>query len=133
MVFEPESAPEVLPPLPNLGEGALVLPEARSGALTHAQQELRRLVLDAVSAPTSKLAYGHALGDLFRFLVGRPLDRALLQEWKAGMEGLAPSTINVRLSAVRKLVSEARASGMLGSTRPPVSPTSRTSGSRELG
>jgi len=30
------------------------------------------------------------------------------------MEDLAPSTVNVRLSAVRKLVSEARASGMLG-------------------
>ncbi len=71
-------------------------------------------MLDAVSAPSSKLAYGHALDDLFRFLAGRPLDRALLQEWKAGMEGLAPSTINVRMSAVRKLVAEARASGILG-------------------
>jgi len=30
------------------------------------------------------------------------------------MDGLAPSTINVRLSAVRKLVAEARASGLLG-------------------
>ncbi len=78
------------------------------------QRELRRRVLDAVSAPTTKLAYGHALDDLFRFLAGRPLDRALLQEWKASMDTLAPSTINVRLSAVRKLVSEARASGMLG-------------------
>jgi len=60
------------------------------------------------------LAYGHALDDLFRFLAGRPLDRALLQEWRASMDRLAPSTINVRMSAVRKLVAEARASGMLG-------------------
>jgi hypothetical protein len=29
-------------------------------------------------------------------------------EWRAGMESLSPSTINVRLSAVRKLVGEAR-------------------------
>ena len=71
-------------------------------------------MLDAVTAPTTKLAYWHALDDLFRFLAGRPLARALLQEWKARMEGLAPSTVNVRLSAVRKLVLEARASGMLG-------------------
>jgi len=71
-------------------------------------------VLDAVFAPTSKLAYGHALDDLFGFLAGRPLDRALLQEWKAGMDGLAPSTVNVRMSAVRNLVAEARAGGMLG-------------------
>jgi len=93
---------------------ALLPPGAPLPSLTPAQRELRRRVLDAVSAPTTKLAYGHALDDLFRFLAGRPLDRALLQEWKAGMEGLAPSTVNVRLSAVRKLVSEARASGLLG-------------------
>jgi len=96
---------------PNLG---LQPPGAPASGLTPAQHRLRQLVLDSVSAPTTKLAYGHALDDLFRFLAGRPLDRALLQEWKAGMEGLAPSTVNVRLSAVRKLVSEARASGMLG-------------------
>ena len=94
---------------------ALLPPGVPIPGLTPAQQLLRRLVLDSVTAPTSKLAYGHALDDLFRFLAGRPLDRALLQEWKVGMEGLAPSTVNVRLSAVRKLVSEARASGMLGS------------------
>jgi hypothetical protein len=35
-------------------------------------------------------------------------------EWRASMESLSPSTINVRLSAVRKLVSEARKNGMLG-------------------
>jgi hypothetical protein len=32
------------------------------------------------------------------------LSRSLLMEWRAGMESLSPSTINVRLSAVRKLV-----------------------------
>src|SRR5260370_27081611 len=35
-------------------------------------------------------------------------------EWRARMESLSPSTINVRLSAVRKLVDEARRAGMLG-------------------
>jgi integrase len=35
-------------------------------------------------------------------------------EWRAGMESLSPSTINVRLSAVRKLVGEARRAGLLG-------------------
>ncbi len=93
---------------------ALQPPGAPFASLTSAQRELRRRVLDAVSAPTTKLAYGHALDDLFRFLAGRPLDRALLQEWRASMDGLAPSTVNVRMSAVRKLVAEARASGMLG-------------------
>jgi site-specific recombinase XerC len=36
-------------------------------------------------------------------------------EWRSGMESLSPSTINVRLSAVRKLVGEAKRAGMIGS------------------
>jgi integrase len=36
-------------------------------------------------------------------------------EWRAGMEALSPSTINVRLSAVRKLVGEAKRNNMIGS------------------
>jgi integrase len=35
-------------------------------------------------------------------------------EYRASMEALAPSTINVRLSAVRKLVVEARRNGLIG-------------------
>ena len=96
------------------GESALAVLEESSESLTPAQQELRQMVLDSVPAASSKLAYGHALDHLFCFAAGRPLTRFLLQEWKAGMEGLAPSSINVRLSAVRKLVSEARRNGMLG-------------------
>jgi hypothetical protein len=38
----------------------------------------------------------------------------LLLEWRAGMESLSPSTINVRLSAVRKLVGQAGRAGLLG-------------------
>jgi hypothetical protein len=35
-------------------------------------------------------------------------------EWEASMASLSPSTINVRLSAVRKMVEEARRAGMIG-------------------
>jgi integrase len=35
-------------------------------------------------------------------------------EYRASMQALAPSTVNVRLSAVRKLVAEARRNGMIG-------------------
>jgi hypothetical protein len=35
-------------------------------------------------------------------------------EYRASMEALAPSTVNVRLSAVRKLVAEARRNGLIG-------------------
>src|SRR6266404_1415655 len=72
------------------------------------------MVLDAVPSPHSQRNYARALDDLFQFCASRPLSRFLLMEWRAGMESLSPSTINVRLSAVRKLVSEARKNGMLG-------------------
>jgi len=55
-----------------------------------------------------------ALDDLFLLAAGRPLSRALLMEYRAAMDALSPSTINVRLSAVRKMVSEARKNGILG-------------------
>jgi hypothetical protein len=38
-------------------------------------------------------------------------------EWRAGMETLSPSTVNVRLSAVRKMVGEARRNNMIGSEK----------------
>ena len=83
-------------------------------ALTPAQAILRKLVLDAVQSPHTRRNYAKALDDLFQFCASRPLSRALLMEWKAGMEFLSPSTINVRLSAVRKMVTEARRNGMIG-------------------
>jgi integrase len=92
-------------------------PESRAGgplALTPAQAILRKLVLDAVPSANSKRNYAKALDDLFAFAASRPLSRALLMEWRAAMEALSPSTINVRLSAVRKLVGEARRNGMIG-------------------
>jgi integrase len=72
------------------------------------------MVLDAVQSPHTRRNHAKALDDLFAFCASRPLSRSLLMEWQAAMEFLSPSTINVRLSAVRKLVSEARKNGMLG-------------------
>jgi hypothetical protein len=81
--------------------------DSRAGeplVLTPAQALLRKLVLDAVPSAHSKRNYAKALDDLFAFCASQPLSRSLLMEWRAGMESLSPSTINVRLSAVRKLV-----------------------------
>jgi integrase len=87
-----------------------------SGApcVTPAQARLRKMVLDSVPSPHSRRNYAKALDDLFQFCASRPLSRSLLMEWRAGMESLSPSTINVRLSAVRKMIGEARKNGMLG-------------------
>jgi site-specific recombinase XerD len=67
-----------------------------------------------VQSPHTRRNYAKALDDLFQFCASRSLSRALLMEWKAGMESLSPSTINVRLSAVRKILTEAKRNGMIG-------------------
>ena len=88
--------------------------QAPENGLVEAQQRLRRMVLDSVPSPNSRRNYAKALDDLFALAAGRPLTRALFMEYRASMEALAPSTVNVRLSAVRKLVAEARQNGLIG-------------------
>src|SRR5260370_42606887 len=82
--------------------------------LTQAQTILRQMGLDSVRSIHSKRNYAKALDDLFAFCASRPLSRALLMEYRTTMDHLAPSTISVRLSAIRKLVDEARQNGMIG-------------------
>jgi integrase len=86
---------------------------SQTPGLTPAQLQLRQMVLDSVTSPHSRRNYAKALDLLFAFAASRPLTRALLFEFRTSMEDLAPSTVNVRLAAVRKLVSEAQKSGML--------------------
>jgi len=82
--------------------------------LTQAQAMLRQMVLDTVPSVHSKRNYAKALDDLFAFCASRPLCRALIMEYRTTIDHLSPSTINVRLSAIRKLVGEARRNGMIG-------------------
>jgi integrase len=76
---------------------------------------LKRMVLDSVVADNSKRNYAKALDHLFAFAAGRPLSRELMLEWRASMEKQSPSTVNLRLSAMRSLVGEANRVGMLSS------------------
>lgn len=83
-----------------------------SGAL-----KLRDMVLQAVTSTHSKRNYAKALEEVFTLCASRSqgICRSVLMEYRASMieKHLSPSTINVRLSAVRKLVSEARRNGIL--------------------
>ncbi len=79
---------------------------------------LRKLVVDSVSSVHSRRAYGFALDDFFAWYRAErrpPFSKAVVQEYRADLEGqeLAPSTINVRLAAVRKLAAEAADNGLL--------------------
>jgi integrase len=93
---------------PDSGKGS-----AGHGELTEAQILLKQMVLGSVTSPNTRRCYSLALNELFAFSAGRSLSRALLQEWKASMDALAPSTVNVKLSAVRRLVEEARRNGLI--------------------
>src|ERR1700730_17101292 len=81
-------------------------------------QELREMVLNSVASDHSKRNYAKALDEVFALCEARqqPLSRALLMEYRAAMleKKLSASTVNVRLSAIRKLVGEARRIGFIG-------------------
>jgi integrase len=81
-------------------------------------RELREMVLNSVVSGHSKRNYAKALDEVYALCEERkqPLSRALLMEYRAAMleKGLSASTVNVRLSAVRKLVGEAQRNGIIG-------------------
>jgi integrase/recombinase XerD len=79
---------------------------------------LRALVLDAVPSPITKKMYARALDDFFLWWEGQgrpPFQRTAVQSHRASLEasGYAPSTVNQRLAAIRKLAREAAANGWL--------------------
>lgn len=89
--------------------GTTVLP----GSLT----ALRTMLCNSVVSGHTKRAYIKALDDLIVLIArsAQPISRALVMAYRAEMAdaGLTPSTINVRLSGIRKLVREARDNGLL--------------------
>lgn len=79
---------------------------------------IKRLVLDAVSSPHTRRSYDLALSRFFNWYqaAGAPaLNKATVQRYRATLEGrgLSASSINVHLSAVRKLAAEAADNGLL--------------------
>ena len=83
-------------------------------------QRVKNLVLDGVRSAHSRRAYSHALDDFQHWCAGQPhgtagFTKATVQRYRAALaaRGLAPSSINVRLSAIRKLAVEAADNGLL--------------------
>lgn len=79
---------------------------------------VKRLVLDAVVSPITRAMYSKALDDFFlwRAANGNPaFARWAVQAYRGALqqEAYAPSTINQRLAAIRKLAREAAANGLL--------------------
>lgn len=93
-----------------------------STALVHsnngARDRLIALVTDSVSSPHTRRAYAAALRDFFTWLDTAPVpvfNKANVQAHRASLEarGLSSSACNVRLSALRRLASEALDNGLL--------------------
>src|SRR5215813_11775718 len=83
-------------------------------------EPVRALVLDAVSSPLTRVMYGHAMAEYFAWWgeQGRPaFTRATVQRYRGNLEarGLAPASINQRLSAIRKMAREAVYNGLVDS------------------
>jgi site-specific recombinase XerD len=81
-------------------------------------QRLKRLVLDSVSSPITRRVYNLGLDEFFEWYGREPrpgFTKATVSAWRVALEarGLGALSINVRITAVRKLAVEAADNGLL--------------------
>jgi site-specific recombinase XerD len=81
---------------------------------------LKRLVLDSVSSPITRRVYNLGLDEFFEWYGREPragFTKATVSAWRVALEarGLGSISINVRITAVRKLAVEAADNGLLAS------------------
>ena len=79
---------------------------------------LKRLVLDSVSSPITRRVYNLGLDEFFEWYGREPragFTKATVSAWRVALEarGLGSISINVRITAVRKLAVEAADNGLL--------------------
>lgn len=79
---------------------------------------ITRLVLDGVSSEHTRRSYSQALEEFLIWLDDQPdipFDKATIQKYRSELtgKGLAPSSINVRLAAIRHFANEAADNGLL--------------------
>ncbi len=81
-------------------------------------QPVLSLVLDGLTSEHSKRAYGKALADFLAWhqAAGKPgLSKATVQRYKSVLQDshLSPASVNLRMSAIRKLAQEAADNGLV--------------------
>src|SRR5882724_7164075 len=85
---------------------------------TNQWHKLKTLVLDSVSSPITKRVYNLGLDEFFAWYGQEPrpgFTKATVSAWRVSLEarGLGSISINVRITAVRKLAVEAADNGLL--------------------
>src|SRR5213079_2472822 len=81
-------------------------------------RRLKALVLDSVSSPITRRVYNLGLDEFFEWFGREPrpgFNKATVSAWLVALEarGLGSISINVRITAVRKLAVEAADNGLL--------------------
>jgi site-specific recombinase XerD len=93
-------------------------------------------VLNSLPAQTSQISYGHAIDEFIYWYCSEPrlaFNRTVVLRYRFFLEqkNLAPSTINVRLAAVRRLAYEAADTGLLSPEL--AAGIARVKGAKQLG
>lgn len=73
------------------------------------------LVTNALTSEHSKRAYARAIMDFLAWRGNRPMTKALVNEYKQTLKG-SPASINLKMSAIRKLAMEAADNGLMDPT-----------------
>lgn len=99
-------------------------------------ERVKALVLDTLPSAESKRAYGQALDDFFSWCEAAAVGeftKAVVNAYRASLEArkLSPSTINLRLSAIRKLAMEGADNGLMPPTV--AAAISRVKGAKQAG
>src|SRR5437879_13359336 len=81
-------------------------------------EQSKNAVLNSLAAASSQESYGHAIDEFIGWYCSEPrlaFNRSVVLRYRFFLEqkNLAPSTINVRLAAVRRLAHEAADTGLL--------------------
>jgi len=90
--------------------------QGKNNAPTGRLRAIENAVLHSLGAASSQESYGHAIDEFIGWYCSEPrlaLDRTVVLRYRFFLEqkNLAPSTINVRLAAVRRLAYEASDTG----------------------
>ena len=90
-------------------------------------EQSKNAVLNSLAAASSQESYGHAIDEFIGWYCSEPrlaFNRSVVLRYRFFLEqkNLAPSTINVRLAAVRRLAHEAADSSCIPYNMMPVNP-----------